>query len=163
MVSVTGALWLLGAIAAARRGDREAAQWRLEQAAALADRLGGDGNERWTAFGPTNVAIHRVSVAVELGDAPGALAAAEGVDVDRLPVGLRSRRVQVQLDLAWAHAQRRRDAEAVVALLEVERAAPQAARRNVVARDTIRHLLGRARGTTGAAVRGLADRAGVVL
>jgi hypothetical protein len=83
--------------------------------------------------------------------------------VDRLPMGLSSRRVQVQVDLAWAHAQRRRDADALVALLEVERAAPQAAHRNVVARDTIRRLLARARGSTGPAVRGLADRAGVVL
>jgi hypothetical protein len=122
-----------------------------------------DGNHRWTAFGPTNVAIHRVSVAVELGDAPAALVAAEGLDLENLPAGLRSRRAQVHLDLAWAHAQRRRDAEALIALLEVERTAPQAAHRNVVARDTIRQLLTRARGSTGAAVRGLAHRAGVVL
>jgi transcriptional regulator with XRE-family HTH domain len=40
VASVTGALWLLGAIAAARRGDREAAERRLERAASLADRLG---------------------------------------------------------------------------------------------------------------------------
>jgi transcriptional regulator with XRE-family HTH domain len=161
--SARGALWLIGAVAAARRGDRDAAAERLDGAGRLAELLGADGNHRWTAFGPTNVAIHRVSVAVELGDASAALAAAEGVDVDRLPVGLSSRRVQVQLDLAWAHAQRRRDADALVALLEVERAAPQAAHRNVVARDTIRRLLARARGSTGPAVRGLADRAGVVL
>jgi hypothetical protein len=76
---------------------------------------------------------------------------------------LRSRRVQVQLDIAWAQAQRRRDAEALVALLEVERAAPQVTRRNVVARDTIRQLLARARGTSGAAVRSLAHRAGVAV
>jgi hypothetical protein len=129
----------------------------------LADRIGADGNHRWTAFGPTNVAIHRVSVAVELGDAPAALAAAEAVDVDRLPEGLRSRLVQVRLDLAWAHAQRRRDAEALVALLEIEQAAPQVTRRNAVARDTIRQLLARARGSSGAAVRGLAHRAGVAV
>jgi hypothetical protein len=33
----------------------------------------------------------------------------------------------------------------------------------VVARDTIRQLLARARGTNGAAVRGLAHRAGVAV
>jgi transcriptional regulator with XRE-family HTH domain len=161
--SVTGALWLIAAVAAARRIDAAAAEERLERAQRLADRLGADANHRWTAFGPTNVAIHRVSVAVELGDAPAALAAAEAVDLDRLPEGLRSRRVQVQLDIAWAQAQRRRDAEALVALLEVERAAPQVTRRNAVARDTIRQLLARARGTSGAAVRGLAHRAGVAV
>jgi hypothetical protein len=161
--SVAGALWLIAAVAAARRTDSAAAGERLDRAERLADRIGADGNDRWTAFGPTNVAIHRVSVSVELGDAPAALAAAEAVDIDRLPEGLRSRRVQVQLDIAWAHAQRRRDAEALVALLEVERAAPQVTGRNAVARDTIRQLLARARGTSGAAVRGLADRAGVAV
>jgi transcriptional regulator with XRE-family HTH domain len=161
--SVAGALWLIAAIAAARRIDAAVAAERLDNAQRLAERLGEDANHRWTAFGPTNVAIHRVSVAVELGDAPAALAAAEAVDLDRLPEGLRSRRVQVQLDIAWAQAQRRRDAEALVALLEVERAAPQVTRRNAVARDTIRQLLARARGTSGAAVRGLADRAGVAV
>lgn len=161
--SVVGALWLIAAIAAARRIDADAAGECLDRAQRLADRLGEDANHRWTAFGPTNVAIHRVTVAVELGDAPTALAAAESVQLGRLPVGLRSRRVQVQLDIAWAQAQRRRDAEALVALLEVERAAPQVTRRNVIARDTIRQLLARARGTSGAAVRGLADRAGVAV
>jgi hypothetical protein len=161
--SVTGALWLIAAVAAARRIDGAAAEERLDRAQRLADRLGEDVNHRWTAFGPTNVAIHRVSVAVELGDAPAALAAAELVDLDRLPEGPRSRRVQVQLNIAWAQAQRRRDAEALVALLEVERAAPQVTRRNAVARDTIRQLLARARGTSGAAVRGLAHRAGVAV
>jgi transcriptional regulator with XRE-family HTH domain len=161
--SVTGALWLIAAVAAARRIDAAAAEERLDRAHRLAGRLGEDANHRWTAFGPTNVAIHRVSVAVELGDAPAALAATEAVDLDRLPEGLRSRRVQVQLDIAWAQAQRRRDAEALVALLEVERTAPQVTRRNAVARDTIRQLLARARGTSGAAVRGLAHRARVVV
>jgi hypothetical protein len=159
--TVSGALWLLTAVAAARRGDATAAAARLDQADRLA--AGQDGNHRWTAFGPTNVAVHRVSVAIELGDAPAALAAAGAVDLDRLSEGLRSRRVQVQLDVAWAQAQRRRDADALVALLEVERAAPQVTRRNAVARDTIRQLLARARGTTGAAVRGPADRSRVTV
>ncbi len=163
VLSVAGALWLIAAVAAARRMDDTAAEECLDHARQLADRLGEDANHCWTGFGPTNVAIHRVSVAVELGDAPAALAAAAAVDLDRLPEGLRSRRVQVQLDIAWAQAQRRRDAEALVALLEIERAAPQVTRRNVVARDTIRQLLARARGTNGAAVRGLAHRAGVAV
>jgi hypothetical protein len=161
--SVAGALWLIAAVAAARRGDAAGAAQRLDHAERLAARLGEDANHRWTAFGPTNVAIHRVSVAVELGDAPAALIAADSVELDRLPTELRSRRVQVQLDIAWAHAQRRRDAEALVALLEVERAAPQVTRRNAIARDTIRQLLARARGASGAAVRGLADRAGIAI
>lgn len=163
VLSVPGALWLIAAVAAARRGDGRSAGTRLARAERQADRLGADANHRWTAFGPTNVRIHRVSVAVELGDAPGALDAARGIDLEQLPRGLRSRRVQVQLDLAWAQAQRRRDTDALVALLEVERAAPQVTRHSVVARDVIRQLLGRARGATAPTVHALAERAGVAI
>lgn len=88
--STTGALWLIAAVAAARRPDGVAAVERLDRAQMLAEALGADANHRWTAFGPTNVAIHRVSVAVELGDAAGALAAASAVDPDRLPAALSS-------------------------------------------------------------------------
>ncbi|MGH3887499.1 MAG: hypothetical protein ACRDSZ_13185, partial [Pseudonocardiaceae bacterium] len=40
----------------------------LAEAEESAHRLGQDANYLWTAFGPTNVAIHRVSAAMELGD-----------------------------------------------------------------------------------------------
>jgi integrase len=39
-----------------------------------------------------------------------------------------SRRAQIQLDLAWAQAQRKRDAEATLHLLDAERVAPEAIR-----------------------------------
>jgi hypothetical protein len=127
----------------------------------LARALGEDANHCWTAFGPTNVAVHRVSVAVELGDVEGAAAAAAAIDVAAMPPALRSRRTQVQLDLAWAQSRRRNDADAIVALLEVERAAPAVTRYNAVAVDTIRALLARARGAHRQAVVGLAERAGI--
>jgi len=124
LVSVAGALWLIGAIIAARRTDGAEASLRLDRAEALAGLLGEDGNHAWTGFGPTNVAIHRVGVAAELGDAGEALRTAAAVDLERLPAGLLSRRAQVNPDLAWAQAQRRRDAEATLHLLEAERIAP---------------------------------------
>lgn len=113
------------------------------------ERAGRDANLRWTAFGPTNVALHRVSVSAELGDATAALAAASGLDARRFPPALHGRRVQVGLDLAWAYACRRQDADAILALLDVERAAPEVTRHNVYARSTISTLLGRARGPAG--------------
>jgi transcriptional regulator with XRE-family HTH domain len=161
--SVAGALWLIAAIAAARRSDTDAAADRLDRAHHLAQSLGRDANLRWTAFGPTNVALHRVTVAAELGDAPAAITAAHRLDPSRFPAPLRGRRVQVGLDLAWAYTCRRRDADAVLALLEVERAAPDATRHNVYARSTISTLLGRARGSTGGHIRGLATRNHVTL
>lgn len=99
LVSVAGALWLISSVIAARRAERWEAERRLDQAQALADLLGHDANYAWTAFGPTNVAIHRVSVAAELGDPAAALEAASSVDLGRLPAGLSSRRAQVNLSL----------------------------------------------------------------
>ncbi len=162
LVSVTGALWLIAAVTAARRTDRGAAGQRLDTAERLAGLLGRDGNYAWTAFGPTNVAIHRVSVAAELGDPREALIAATALNLDGLPKGLRSRRAQVHLDLAWAQAQRKRDAEAVLHLLEAERTAPEALRYNVIARETVREMLTRAKRGGTSALQGLATRAGVL-
>jgi hypothetical protein len=163
LVSVAGALWLTAAVAAARRADRGEAWRRLGYAETLAARLGKDANLAWTAFGPTNVAIHRVSVAAELGEADQALRMAAGVDPRRLPEGLRSRRAQVHLDVAWAQAQRKRDAEAILDLLEAERVAPEAVRHNVMARDIVRQMLARGdRQRRSSALRDLAARAGVL-
>ena len=162
VVSVAGALWLISSVIAARRTDRSEAWRRLDTAQGLAEMLGHDANFAWTAFGPTNVAIHRVSVAAELGDAGGALQAATGIDTGNLPEGLNSRRAQVNLDLAWAQAQRKRDAEAILHLLEAERVAPAAVRYNVVVREMVREMLTRAKRSPNSALHGLAVRAGVL-
>lgn len=162
LVSVTGALWLIAAVIAARRTDRGEAWARLDTAERLAGLIGQDGNYAWTAFGPTNIAIHRVSVAAELGDPAEALSAATTINLGSLPEGLHSRRAQVQLDLGWAQAQRKRDAEAVLHLLEAERAAPEALRYNVIARETVREMLARAKPGRTSALQGLATRAGVL-
>ena len=68
MLSVYGTLLLAGSMAAARAENRSTTMDFLNLAGELARRLGGDANYLWTAFGPTNVAIHRVSTAMELGD-----------------------------------------------------------------------------------------------
>jgi hypothetical protein len=162
LVSVAGALWLIAGVIAARRADRWEAARRIDEAEALAGLLGHDANYAWTAFGPTNVAIHRVSVAAELGDPAGALDAAAQVDLDGLPDGLLSRRAQVSLDLAWAQAQRRRDAEATLNLLAAEKAAPEAVAQNVMAREIMREMLARAKRGQGNALQALATRAGVL-
>jgi transcriptional regulator with XRE-family HTH domain len=72
-LSVWGALLLTRAVIAARKNDRPTAGKFLHEAAATAGRLGQDRNDFWTVFGPTNVAIHAVSVDVELGDAAAGL------------------------------------------------------------------------------------------
>jgi len=67
--SVYGSLLLRGAIAAAQHDQRATAQELLEEADGAAQRLGADGNLRRTAFGPANARLHRVNIAVTLGDA----------------------------------------------------------------------------------------------
>jgi transcriptional regulator with XRE-family HTH domain len=162
LTSVAGSLWLIGAMIAARRGDTGEAAQRLGMAQRLADLVGHDANYAWTAFGPTNVAIHRVSVAAELGDAAAAIDAAAAVNLDNLPIGLTSRRAQTLIDLAWAQSQRKRDAEALLNLLEAERIAPEAMRYNVLARQIVRQLLTRSRRSSSAALNDLAVRSGVI-
>lgn len=162
VVSVAGALWLIGAVIAARRTDRSEARRRLEQADGLAAMLGQDGNFAWTAFGPTNVAIHRVSVAAELGDPGEALRAADAVNPALLPASLNSRRAQVHLDLAWAQVQRKRDADALLHLMEAERVAPQMIVYNVMVRELVREMLGRQQRSRTSALHRLAVRAGVL-
>lgn len=161
LLSAAGSLWLLTAVIAARRTEKYEALRRLDQATVLADLLGRDGNYGWTAFGPTNVAIHRVSVAAELG-APGeALAAAALVHLDDLPEGLTGRRAQLHVELAWANAQGKRDSEATLHLLEAEKIAPQLLRCNPLVREHIREMLARSKSST-TMLHDLAVRAGVL-
>lgn len=156
-----GALTLISAIIAARRNDAAEASDRLDHADELARLLGADGNIGWTAFGPTNVLIHRISVAVALNDPSGALSTAERLDITALPVGLNGRQAQFHLDNAWAHAQLGEDPHAVIHLLDTERVAPDLVQANPNARALIRDLLSRERRRALPGLRGLAVRTGV--
>ena len=162
LVSVAGSLWLIAAVIAARRMDRDEAWGRLDRAEHLAGLLGEDANRACAAFGPTNVKVHRISVATEMGDAAEAVKLAADVDTNRMPEGLASRRAQVHLDLVWAQAQRRHDAEATLHLLEAERTAPDAVRYNVIVRELVRDILARSGRTQTSALTQLATRAGVI-
>ncbi|MGL5825090.1 MAG: helix-turn-helix domain-containing protein [Nocardioides sp.] len=162
VASVAGSLWLIAAVIAGRRADRDEAWARLDRAEHLAGLLGEDANHAWTAFGPTNVKVHRISVATEMGDAAEALRLAADIDTDQMPEGLASRRAQVHLDLAWAQAQRRHDAEATLHLMEAERTAPEAVRYNVIVRELVRDMLARSGRSQTSALTQLATRAGVI-
>ena len=102
-VAVYGALLLRGAAAAARAEDRDAAGAMLDEAARAAARLGHDGNDRWTGFGPSNVLQHRVNVALALGDAGTAITHARQVRLDKIV--LAERRVSLFVDVAQAYTQ----------------------------------------------------------
>ncbi len=162
LLSLTGALWLIAAVIAARHADRPTMTDRFTRAAKLAETLGIDANHGHSAFGPTNVVLHRVSAAVRMGDPLRVLSAAATVNTNALPVALNGRRASLHLDLATAQAQRRHDPEAVFHLIEAERIAPELLRYYVTAHVIIRDLLRRERRAQTPALRPLAARAGVL-
>ncbi|MFT7837710.1 helix-turn-helix transcriptional regulator [Saccharothrix sp. BKS2] len=157
-----GALLLISAVIAARRGDTDEARQRLGHAGRLAATLGRDGNIGFSAFGPTNVRIHRVSAAVATGDPHRVLTEAEHVDVTSLPPGLHGRQGRFHLDNAWAQAQLGEDPLAVIHLLETERVAPQLLRTHRSGRALVRELMAREQHRKTPGLRSLAQRIGVL-
>jgi hypothetical protein len=120
--------------------------------------LGVDRNDFHTEFGPTNVALHAVAVAVELGDAGEALDRAERIDPSALSA---ERRARLLIDIARANAQLRRSAEAVAALVEAESLTPEQVRDHRFVREIVRDLLQLAGRRPAAELRSLAQRIGV--
>ena len=161
-LSVLGGLYLADALAAAASFDRAAADRSLAAARRVAERLGEDRNDHWTAFGPTNVRIHEVSAAVAFGDASTAVETGETLDLQHLPAGLGGRRSQVSLDLARAYAQQRHDAAAVNMILSAEQTAPQLVRYDTATHDLLALLLRREHRASTPQLRPLAHRAGVI-
>jgi transcriptional regulator with XRE-family HTH domain len=161
-LALWGALHLTALFGAARGNDRRAADQLLNEAERAAERLGDDRNDFWFAFGPTNVRIHAVSLAVELGDPDEAIRLGEGLDTSRLPAGIRGRRSAVLIDLARGYAMRRMDAAAVNTLLDAEQIAHEAVRFNVLVHELLRELLKREHRASTPQLRPLAERAGVL-
>jgi hypothetical protein len=161
-LSAWGALHLTTLIAVARQDDQVAVRQLLGEARATADRLGQDRNDFWTAFGPTNVALHEVSTAVELGDVVEVVHKGEALDPARFPAGLLGRRAQVFIDLARGYTQQRKDAAAVNVLLEAERIAPEAIRYQVIVKEMLRELLRREHRVSTPQLRPLAARVGII-
>jgi transcriptional regulator with XRE-family HTH domain len=154
-ISVYGTLFLTGAMAAARAEDRSTVQSFLEEADEAARRLRGDDNLVWTAFGPTNVAIHRVATAMELGDVKLAIDLGARIDVTPLPV---ERRVRHSLEVARAYSATGDRETALGMLLAAERDAPEQVRHHSLSRDLVLTWLRRSRGVLAADLEGLAAR-----
>jgi tetratricopeptide (TPR) repeat protein len=132
--SLLGSLHLVGAMASARADAPAEARSFLARARQAAQQLGRDANHGWTAFGPTNVAVHDLSVAVELGDIQTALGIAPTVDARPLPV---ERRVRHALEVAKVYPLTNRDAEALDVVLHAEREAPEQVRYHYLARELV--------------------------
>jgi hypothetical protein len=153
--AVYGMLFLAGAIAASRADDRGTTRVFLSEADQAARRLGADANHMWTAFGPTNVAIHRVATAMELGDFQVAIDLSSRIDASAMPV---ERRIRHALDIAHAHTARRRTDQATEILLRAERVAPEQVRYHAMSRQLVVQWLRQCRGTPSRDLGDLARR-----
>ncbi|MBV8997364.1 MAG: helix-turn-helix transcriptional regulator [Pseudonocardiales bacterium] len=143
---MVGMVHLGTALLGARCGDRDMAMTHLAEAASLAERT-GERNTQLQHFGPINVALWRVALAVDLGDGP---ATAERLDAKPIPVELLAsslRTANLSLDIArgWAQAGGDRDEAALRALDAADRAAPAMVRNHPLARELLAELYGRAR------------------
>jgi transcriptional regulator with XRE-family HTH domain len=159
LVALWGALNQVSAVIATRASEEDVARERMRKAEEAAARLGEDRNDFETEFGPTNVAVHAVAVAVELGDAGEALRRAAPVDASRLSV---ERRGRFLLDVARAYAQRRKTVEAVRAIEEAEALTPEQVRSHPMVREMVRDLLRGERRRVNPELRRLAERVGVL-
>ena len=134
-LSVYGSLLLRGAVAAAQHDDRDTALQLLGEADDAARRLGVDGNLRWTAFGPVNAQMHRVNIAVTLGDAGTAVDGARRIDLGAINVT--ERKAILLIDTARAFLQWGRYEKAYVAL----RVAEETAHEEVAGRPSVHRLV----------------------
>ncbi len=137
-MSLWGGLTLQRAVVAARIGDPDTAYDQLERAKQMAERLGEGRNDYNTEFGPANVGLQEVAIAVDLGDAGRALRAAAAVDATGLSA---ERQARLLIEMARAHAQRRQADQAISALLRAEEITPELVRGHVMVRQLVTDLL----------------------
>ncbi|AYG03893.1 XRE family transcriptional regulator [Gryllotalpicola protaetiae] len=157
-LSLSGMLQLRLAVAAARRADRTASSDFLDQAARAARKLGRDANLWHTGFGPTNVVLHRMAVALDLGDVAFLVEHGPRVNVDHMPA---ERATSFQVDLARGLSLAARDGDAVELLLSAEQVSPGIVRHSPLAREALREMHRRDRGRS-ELLSGLAERCRVV-
>ncbi|WP_405627049.1 transcriptional regulator [Streptomyces sp. NBC_01396] len=154
--AVQGALELVAVVSDARRRNWWQARQRLEQRAAPLATRAGESNVQWTVFGPTNVALHAMSIEMLAGEATEGLHLADQVNTSRLPS--RERQFTFGLEVARCHDLRREDAAVLVHLLSLEDLAPEDFARSLLVRDIVLGLQKRVRPVFRSQVTGLAER-----
>lgn len=156
-----GMLAFTSSLVAAARRDEAEVSGPLELATDLAHRT-GEGNAYWFGFGPTNVGVWRMVVALEAGDHAEAAAIAEHLDARCIPSPQRRAAYWADYGRALARLRGRRD-DATRALRRAELISPARAHRHPFVRETLAELLSRAqRDAAGRELRGMAFRAGLL-
>ena len=159
LLSVYGTLFLAGSMAAARSDDRATTRAYLAEAERVATQLGEDRNHLWTAFGPTNVAIHRINTSMELGDVQIALDLGPQLDTNALPA---ERRVRHLLDVARAYSSAGRQDAGLFTVLNAEQIAPEQVRSHYLSRQLVLSWVRNAQGRPSIELDRLAKRMHVV-
>jgi transcriptional regulator with XRE-family HTH domain len=160
-LSVYGILLLQASMAAARIGDMATVRDLLAGAEEAAKLIGSDQNHYWTSFGPTNVQLHRVATAVEMGEGRLAIDVHESMDIDAFGALMPERRAHHYLDVARGYALVGDVSKASEMLLEGDRLAPSEIRCRPLAREVLSDILRRTRGAPPPPVAELAEHMGV--
>jgi len=159
-MQVIGMLTLTSSLVAAASGDRAQQAAALDHAADLAEKS-GEGNALWFGFGPSNVGVWRMSVALESGDHSEAARIATTVNPAALPSPTRQSAYWREYGRALARLPRRQD-DAVLALRRAELISPARIHRHPFMRSVLAELTTRAkRDAVGRELRGMAYRAGL--
>jgi transcriptional regulator with XRE-family HTH domain len=131
---MTGQLHLGAAVVAGRDDDRDQAETHLAEADRIATETGEAVRVHWLAFGPTNTAVHRVSVLAEVGEYAKAVTTAGAVLIPRdWP---KSRVSHHYTEVAHAQMWVGRREESFRSLLLARKAAPQQAKYHPTVRAT---------------------------
>ncbi|MER5610779.1 helix-turn-helix transcriptional regulator [Streptomyces sp. NPDC002215] len=138
-VAVTGQLHLGASVIAARADQQGAVDTHIAEARRCAERTGDASEVHWLSFGPTNVALHRMSAAVEMRQYDEALKQARTIN---LPTALAtSRRAHFLIDRARSEMETGRTEAALSSIVDARRAAPEQTRYHPGARETIKGLV----------------------
>jgi hypothetical protein len=127
LLAALGSLHTAAAFNHAQAGDAAGALAAIGHARELTTRTGAREASAVTPFSATTVAEYEISVRTALGDPAGALRAARLIQPGALPTHERSARYG--LDVARAWHQQGRDDNALQALVQAERHAPEDVRR----------------------------------
>lgn len=163
-LSTLGMLYLSAALAASSQERTtarvQAASGYVDEAEELAKRQGGDLDEDFTQFGPTNVGLHRVDALLRFEDGWSALRAAADIEPEALARLSRERQAGHHVAMARAWLLTRRKEEAAAALLKADELAPEEVRSRP---DTVNLLKDVVRTTANPApgLRALAERCGL--
>lgn len=161
---LVGELMLAHALLAAMRGRPGDVAEPLRVASELGERF-GEPTRLWDAcgfaFGPTDVNLYRMDLALEAGDPEGALRVAASFDPRAHPWVTRQAAYWVWRAQAFSRVRGRRE-HAVMALRRAEIVSPHHVHRNPFSRDVLATLLTASRDdAVGRELRGMAFRSGV--